>query len=99
QGHRAVQGDAAHVPDIAFDTRRGIAHRRPCGGPARLMTLRFFNTLSRETEEFKPITPNHVRMYVCGITVYDYCHVGHARSQMTFDMVHRWLKTLGYRGH
>jgi len=61
------------------------------------MTLRIFNTLSRETEEFKPIEPNHVRMYVCGITVYDLCHVGHARSQMTFDMVHRWLKTLGYR--
>ncbi|HEX6704600.1 MAG TPA: cysteine--tRNA ligase [Albitalea sp.] len=61
------------------------------------MTLRIFNTLSRETEEFKPIEPNHVRMYVCGITVYDLCHVGHARSQMTFDMVHRWLRTLGYQ--
>ncbi len=61
------------------------------------MTLRFFHTLSRETEEFKPIEPNHVRMYVCGITTYDYSHVGHARSQMVFDTVYRWLQTLGYR--
>src|SRR2546423_5448307 len=61
------------------------------------MTLRFFNTLSRATEEFKPITPNLVRMYVCGITVYDYCHAGHARSQLVFDMVYRWLRTLGYQ--
>jgi len=60
------------------------------------MTLRIFNTLSRETEVFKPLTPNQVRMYVCGITVYDLCHVGHARSQLAFDTVFRWLKTLGY---
>ncbi len=61
------------------------------------MTLRLHNTLSRELETFAPIEPNHVRMYVCGITVYDLCHVGHARFLLVFDMVFRWLKTLGYR--
>jgi len=60
------------------------------------MTLRIFNTLSRETEVFQPIEPNRVRMYVCGITIYDLCHMGHARSQLAFDVVYRWLKTLGY---
>jgi len=73
--------------------------RFSCGlwGPDRLMTLRIYNTLSRETEVFQPIEPNHVRMYVCGITIYDLCHVGHARSQLAFDTVFRWLKALGYQ--
>ena len=44
-----------------------------------------------------PIEPGHVRMYVCGITIYDLCHVGHARMMMAFDMVYRWLRALGYR--
>jgi len=61
------------------------------------MTLRIFNTLSRETETFTPIEPNHVRMYVCGMTIYDLCHVGHARFLIAFDVAYRWLKTLGYR--
>jgi cysteinyl-tRNA synthetase len=61
------------------------------------MTLRIHNTLSRSIEPFKPIEPNHVRMYVCGMTIYDLCHVGHARFLLAFDMVYRWLKTLGYR--
>ena len=61
------------------------------------MTLRLHNTLSREIETFTPIEPGHVRMYVCGITVYDLCHVGHARFLLAFDMVLRWLRTLGYR--
>jgi len=61
------------------------------------MTLRIFNTLSKETETFQPIESDHVRMYVCGITIYDLCHVGHARSQLAFDTVYRWLKVLGYR--
>ncbi|KNZ31536.1 MAG: cysteinyl-tRNA synthetase [Methylibium sp. NZG] len=61
------------------------------------MTLRLHNTLSREIETFTPIEPNHVRMYVCGITIYDLCHVGHARFLMVFDMISRWLRTLGYR--
>ncbi len=61
------------------------------------MTLRIFNTLSRQLEVFEPIEPNHVRMYVCGMTIYDLCHVGHARFLMAFDIVYRWLQQLGYR--
>ncbi len=60
------------------------------------MTLRIHNTLSRDIETFTPIDPNHVRMYVCGMTIYDLCHVGHARFLLVFDMVYRWLRTLGY---
>ena len=60
------------------------------------MTLRIFNTLSRETEIFTPIEANHVRMYVCGMTIYDLCHMGHARMMMAFDVVYRWLVALGY---
>ena len=61
------------------------------------MTLRIHNTLTRTTEVFEPIEPNHVRMYVCGMTIYDFCHIGHARFMMAFDVAYRWLQTLGYR--
>lgn len=61
------------------------------------MTLRVFNTLTRQTEVFVPIEPNHVRMYVCGITIYDFCHVGHARMMIAFDVIYGWLRTLGYQ--
>jgi len=61
------------------------------------MTLRIHNTLTRATERFVPIEPGHVRLYVCGITIYDLCHMGHARFMIAFDVVQRWLKTLGYR--
>ena len=61
------------------------------------MSLRIYNTLSRALEEFSPLEPGHVRMYVCGITVYDLCHAGHARSMVAFDVIQRWLKTSGYR--
>ena len=54
--------------------------------------LKIYNTLTREKQDFKPIAPGKVRMYVCGITVYDYCHVGHARMMMAFDVVRRWLR-------
>ncbi len=60
------------------------------------MSLRIYNTLSRALEDFSPIDPGHVRMYVCGITVYDLCHVGHARSNVAFDVVQRWLRVSGY---
>jgi len=59
------------------------------------MSLRIYNTLSRELEEFSPLQPGRVRMYVCGMTVYDYCHLGHARSMIAFDVVQRWLKASG----
>jgi cysteinyl-tRNA synthetase len=61
------------------------------------MTLRIHNTLTRAMEIFSPITPGLVRMYVCGMTVYDLCHLGHARSMVSFDVVQRWLKTSGYQ--
>ncbi len=58
--------------------------------------LKIFNTLTREKEEFKPITPNQVNMYVCGPTVYNYIHIGNARSIVAFDTVRRYLEFLGY---
>ncbi len=61
------------------------------------MSLRIYNTLSRELEEFSPLEPGHVRMYVCGMTVYDLCHAGHARSMVAFDVAQRWLKASGLR--
>jgi len=61
------------------------------------MTLRIHNTLTRQSEDFVPIEPGHVRLYVCGITIYDLCHMGHARFMIAFDVAQRWLKTLGYR--
>ncbi|MCM2251288.1 MAG: cysteine--tRNA ligase [Ramlibacter sp.] len=60
------------------------------------MSLRIYNTLSRALEDFSPLEPGRVRMYVCGITVYDLCHVGHARANVAFDLVQRWLKASGY---
>jgi len=70
-----------------------------CGSPRERisMSLRIHNTLSRRTEEFRPIEPGHVRMYVCGITVYDLCHLGHARMMLVFDLVYRWLLEQGWR--
>ena len=58
--------------------------------------LKIYNTLTRDKQNFKPIEPNKVRMYVCGMTVYDYCHLGHARVMVVFDMVYCWLKASGY---
>ncbi len=57
--------------------------------------LKIFNTLTAEKQEFKPIEPGKVRMYVCGMTVYDYCHVGHARVMVVFDMVARYMCSIG----
>ncbi len=58
--------------------------------------LKIYNTLARDKQDFKPIAANKVRMYVCGMTVYDYCHLGHARVMVVFDMVQRWFKASGY---
>ena len=60
------------------------------------MELQIFNTLSGKKEVFEPIRENAVGMYVCGVTVYDYCHVGHARSGVVFDTIFRYLKHCGY---
>ncbi len=61
------------------------------------MSLRIHNTLTRALESFVPLEPGHVRMYVCGMTVYDFCHLGHARSMVAFDVVQRWLRACGLR--
>jgi cysteinyl-tRNA synthetase len=58
--------------------------------------LKIYNSLSNRKETFEPIIPGQVRMYVCGMTVYDYCHIGHARVLVVFDVVYRFLKHLGY---
>ena len=61
------------------------------------MSLHIYNTLSRALEPFSPLEPGHVRMYVCGMTIYDLCHIGHARMMMAFDVAQRWLKSSDYR--
>ncbi len=58
--------------------------------------LQIYNSLTRQKEPFQPIEPGKVRMYVCGMTVYDYCHLGHARVMVVFDVVYRYLRSLGY---
>ncbi len=57
--------------------------------------LKLYNTLTRDKQEFRPIVPGQVRIYVCGMTVYDYCHLGHARVMVVFDMITRWLRAAG----
>ncbi len=59
--------------------------------------LRIYNTLTGKKETFKPLRPGQVRMYVCGVTVYDLCHLGHARSAIVFDMIRRYFNYKGYR--
>ena len=59
--------------------------------------LKIYNTLGRVKQEFVPLRAGEVRMYVCGITVYDYCHLGHARMMVAFDVVQRWLRASGFR--
>jgi len=60
------------------------------------MSLRLYNTLSGRKEEFVPLVPGQVGMYVCGVTVYDYCHIGHARANIVFDIIYRYLAYSGY---
>src|SRR3989338_3632201 len=61
------------------------------------MSLKIYNTLSGEKEEFKPLKPNKVGMYVCGVTVYDECHIGHARAAVVFDVIYRYFEHRGYK--
>lgn len=69
---------------------------RPAGAAVYLpMSLSIYNTLTRVMEKFSPIEPGHVRMYVCGVTVYDRPHIGNARSAVAFDVVRRWLEASG----
>jgi cysteinyl-tRNA synthetase len=61
-----------------------------------MSNLKIYNTLARDKQVFVPIQAGKINMYVCGMTVYDYCHVGHARMMMAFDVIYRWLKASGY---
>ena len=94
-----------------FDIVIGIAWRSPWGifsGPigrsaASLRSynqpmLSIYNTLTRKKGAVSPLLPNTVRMYVCGVTVYDYCHIGHARSALVFDVIRRYLEFSDYQG-
>jgi cysteinyl-tRNA synthetase len=63
---------------------------------AAITMLKIYNTLTRDKQTFVPITPGKVNMYVCGMTVYDFCHLGHARVMVVFDVVRRWLRASGY---
>lgn len=62
-----------------------------------MSNLKIYNTLARDKQTFVPIEPGKVRMYVCGMTIYDYCHIGHARMMMAFDVMYRWLMASGYQ--
>ncbi|KMY86701.1 Cysteinyl-tRNA synthetase [Candidatus Paraburkholderia calva] len=62
-----------------------------------MTSLRIYNKLARNKQIFTPLRAGEVRMYVCGMTVYDYCHIGHARVMVVFDIVHRWLRASGYK--
>jgi cysteinyl-tRNA synthetase len=61
------------------------------------MPISLYNTLTRQQEPVVPLEPGHVRMYVCGMTVYDLCHLGHARTFIAFDLAVRWLRARGLR--
>ena len=61
------------------------------------MPLQIYNTLTREKKDFEPLVPGEVSMYVCGVTVYDYSHVGHARAAIVFDVIYRYLKWVGFK--
>ncbi|HOK05889.1 MAG TPA: cysteine--tRNA ligase [Syntrophales bacterium] len=60
------------------------------------MSLRIYNTLTRRKDEFRPLNPGKIGIYTCGITAYDYCHVGHARSAVVFDVITRFLRYRGF---
>jgi cysteinyl-tRNA synthetase len=62
-----------------------------------MTSLKIYNTLAREKQPFSSIVEGEAKMYVCGMTVYDYCHLGHARVMVVFDLVQRWLRAIGYR--
>jgi cysteinyl-tRNA synthetase len=83
---------AANVPGI----RIAPGFRSPLESSPPMSQLKIYNTLAREKQVFVPMEAGKVGMYVCGMTVYDYCHVGHARMMMAFDVIYRWLMESGY---
>jgi cysteinyl-tRNA synthetase len=63
------------------------------------MSQKVYNSLTRQKEEFQPLEPGRIKMYVCGVTVYDFCHLGHARAYVVWDMVRRYLRSRDYQVH
>ena len=61
------------------------------------MTLKLYNSLTRQEEKFESLEPDKIKMYICGVTVYDYCHLGHARSYIVWDTMRRYLMWRGYQ--
>src|SRR5512136_1862060 len=61
------------------------------------MTIRLYNTATKNKEDFKPLKENEAGIYVCGVTVYDLCHIGHARSAIVFDVLVRYFRARGFR--
>ncbi len=84
----------SRCPVVGFNEL--ITPHRPCPSTANFMPLRLYSTLSRQKSEFQPLKKDHVTLYCCGITVYDYCHLGHARTCITWDLVRRYLEWSGY---
>src|SRR5690349_10771129 len=88
---------------LYFQGPTNVAHSRPRAVRPQLrraqkgLMLRIYNSLARDKQDFVPLRPGEVRMYVCGMTVYDYCHIGHGRMMVAFDVVRRWLRASGYR--
>jgi len=102
QGRRALHAAAGGAHRArARAGARAAAQGDACGQGSRtagaLRMIRIHNSLSGEKQELQPITPGSLRMYVCGLTVYDFVHIGHARMLVVFDMVSRYLRHRGYR--
>jgi cysteinyl-tRNA synthetase len=94
--------DHVHIPDPLeekfeeFKKQINELERRISGLEGKGEAIKVYNTMSGEKEEFVPLVPNKVNMYVCGITAYDVCHLGHARSAIVFDIIKRYLRYSGY---
>jgi cysteinyl-tRNA synthetase len=94
--------DHVHIPDPMeekfeeFKTYIQELERRISSLEGKGETIKVYNTMSSEKEDFVPLVPNKVNMYVCGITAYDVCHLGHARSAIVFDIIKRYLRYRGY---
>src|SRR5690606_22903959 len=95
----SLSAKAISVPTsrTASRARRSSIAPSLCATPGHLdMALSIYTTLSKSKDAFTPLVGNQVRMYVCGMTVYDFCHIGHARVMVAFDVVTRWLRHRGY---
>lgn len=98
-----VMLDHIHLPDPVEERFNAIQEeirelkrqiRYPDG--ERKTAMKIYNTLTGKKEEFTPLKPGEIKMYVCGVTVYDYCHLGHARGAVVFDVIRRYLKSKGF---